>query len=455
MISKKIKTILCECQDCKKRISFELPDELVTACEHGKLVIFAGAGISTEGRDLFPFSLYDDVKEELGVTEDLTFPELMSLYVLKTKDNRSLLNKIKNRIDYSKSFPDLYSRTTNFHRELSTIHLIQEIVTTNWDDFFETNCAATPIVTDEDFTFWDQPFRKVFKIHGSINNPGSVVATKEDYSKCYKNLEKNAVGGSLRQLLATKTIVFVGYSFGDYDFNKIYQYIHKTMGNLLPHSYFVTLSGNPPLTFKQFSPTIIHTDATFFLTKLKEKLVEKRQMLPDSIYDNILEKLFEINKNHFSFIKGNIKKDPSIILCGSYQDGIIHALERALKNQNTGQYSHICRTVSAIDNYLKMRKAFLSKKRYFDVAYIDGYITGLFQIIPEFSKKTGFPMYYVFGSNNQLLTIRDYKKENKNAIKIHKSSYKWAQNLTKESADNMVAQHSNFLMGVSLEELKE
>lgn len=442
---------LVGCEDCQKRIPFEMPSEILDACKKGKLVVFAGAGISTEGRGVFPFSFYDEIKNELDVSENLDFPSLMSRYVKKTSDKRLLLNKVKSRIDYSKSFPDLYASVSSFHKELSTIHQIQEIVTTNWDDFFEIETAATPIVTDEDFAFWDQPYRKVFKIHGSINNPGSVVATKEDYKKCYTRLGRSAVGGSLKHLLATKTVVFVGYSFGDYDFNKIYKYLHKTMGDMLPHAYFVTLSTKPPTALKKFSPTLLHTDATFFLETLKRKLVEEKQMLSDDVYQGIYEKLIKARNAHFQFVMRDIRKDPSVILCGSYQDGLIHAFERILKNKHTGEYSHICRVDELIKSYLRLRMAFLSKKKYFDVAYIDGYLMGLSQIIPEISEAAGFPIYYIFGSPYQLFTLRDYLKENKRAKRLHKFAYKWVEKIAAKYEKGMVLQHQSFLMGVSLD----
>ena len=106
-------------------------------------------------------------------------------------------------------------------------------------------------------------------------------------------------------------------SFRDYDFNKVYKYLHKTMGNILPHSYFVTLSDKPKSAFKNFSPTIIKTDSTFFLSKLKEKLIEKKLILPDVVYAYLFKKLIEIQKIHFPFIKGNIQNDPSMIFCAS------------------------------------------------------------------------------------------------------------------------------------------
>jgi len=443
---------LIGCEYCKRKIPFEIPREVIDACEHGKLVIFAGAGVSTEKKGGFPFAFYDDIKQELGISGEISFPTLMSKYVAKTGDKRALLNKIKDRVDYAKSFPALHATITDFHRELSTIHQIQEIITTNWDDFFESECSATPIVTDEDFAFWDQPFRKVFKLHGSINNPGSIIATEDDYKRCYKKLNSNAIGGALKQLLATKTVIFIGYSFKDIDFNRIYRYLRKNMGSILPHSYFVTLSDIQEKELKEFSPTIIKTDATFFLSALKQKLIKENQLISDEVYSFALRDLIKIETIHQKLSNQNIKKNPSLILCLAYQDGLIHALERAMQKRNTGEYSHVCRVRSSIENYFKFRKAFLAKRHYFDVAYIDGYLVGLSLFIPKIKKEIGLPIYYIFGAQ-PIFTHKSFIRDSKRSQSIHKSSFFWAEKESKKYQDGMVLQHTTFLMGVSQDEI--
>lgn len=49
----------------------------------------------------------------------------------------------------------LEERATMFHRELSELHFVKTIVTTNWDTYFEDYCAAVPITIPEDFVYWD------------------------------------------------------------------------------------------------------------------------------------------------------------------------------------------------------------------------------------------------------------------------------------------------------------
>lgn len=135
-------------------------------------------------------------------------------------------------------------RATMFHRELSELHFVKTIVTTNWDTYFEDYCAAVPITIPEDFVYWDGNERCVLKIHGSISNLGTIIATTNDYEKCRENLEKGIIGATLKTILANNTVVFIGFSFGDEDFASILNYLQGEMKEFLPHIYIVTLDQN-------------------------------------------------------------------------------------------------------------------------------------------------------------------------------------------------------------------
>ena len=233
-----------ECDICKLHKKFDFPEEIINAYKDENLVIFAGAGISTEAKNVFDYSFKNVIKDELGIPHDkeIEFSELMSLFCEKPRSRKDLIRIIKERIDYVKSYKELYSFATKFHRTLSTIPHLNDIVTTNWDDFFERECSATPIVTGEDFAiFQDISGRKVFKLHGSVYNYGSIVATKEDYQKCYSRLSTGIIGANLKVLLMSKTLVFVGFSFQDDDFQRLYRLLNKDVSGLIPHAYVVTL----------------------------------------------------------------------------------------------------------------------------------------------------------------------------------------------------------------------
>ncbi|MBA3342049.1 MAG: SIR2 family protein [Gemmatimonadaceae bacterium] len=155
--------------------------------------------------------------------------------LLEAKSGRAeLLRVIRDRFAYVHAFPELYRASTRFHSELSTIYLIDTIVTTNWDDYFETECGALPFVTAEDFAFWSVQGRKVFKLHGSVNSYGSIVATRVDYADSYKRLEGGLIGANLKMMLATKTIIYAGFSFNDDDLLRIHKFLSSEMRGRTP-----------------------------------------------------------------------------------------------------------------------------------------------------------------------------------------------------------------------------
>jgi hypothetical protein len=88
---------------CQKKLPFDLPEEIIRATINGDLVIFAGAGVSTETRDIFKETLYEDVLADMEnpPKEELDFPSLMALYCQTNINGRQkLLQKVKYRFDY-------------------------------------------------------------------------------------------------------------------------------------------------------------------------------------------------------------------------------------------------------------------------------------------------------------------------------------------------------------------
>ena len=173
----------CECAICKNNKPFTFPKEIIDAALDGELVLFCGAGISTESKNVLPYSFYTSIKNELDVKdESVSFSDLMQLYCNQPNGRKKLLKRIRERFNYISSFPELERQATAFHQELAQIYPIRTIITTNWDTYFEDYCGAIPITIPEDFAFWDDNSRCVLKIHGSIQNLSSIIATSEDYT---------------------------------------------------------------------------------------------------------------------------------------------------------------------------------------------------------------------------------------------------------------------------------
>jgi hypothetical protein len=408
---------------------FEPPDHLIQQLTSGNVVIFAGAGVSTEVRTVFPFTFYDEIHTALGLggKNKPSFPALMSMYCKKPDGRRKLLEALRRRLAYISAFPELFRLATRFHREISTLSYINTYITTNWDNYFETICGATPFVTADDFAFWNVKGRKVFKIHGSVSNYGSVVATNEDYRRAQNQLERGALGSALKLLLATKTIVYVGYSFSDYDFLSIQRYIARELREVAPTAYIVTIDRTVNARLQKLGLIPIFTDATCFIQVLKKHLQKDGHLLPDSQFDAIHRVLARVGQEHRRlFDHFCLKRTPEILFAAAYQDGLTHAFERMLAMAHTGEYSIRCEVTRQVEGYEKIRKDNLRRRRYDDVAYIHGYLNGLFYLLLDDRRRKALPFYFGFGMPDTQ-TIGQYKK----ALARNRGGHKAATSLAK------------------------
>jgi NAD-dependent SIR2 family protein deacetylase len=220
----------CKCAFCRNDKDFVPPPHLVEKIASGDVVLFAGAGISTENKTYCQSTFYEDVRAELKITDTLSFPDLMTKFCELPDGRIKLLEKIKNRFDYFLSFDNFYNRMSRFHRAIAPLFMIADVVTTNWDDFFERECEFDPFVYDSDLAFWDAARRRVMKIHGSITNFGSLVATAEDYRQSFNRLNDGPLGAQLKSLIARKTVIYTGYSLSDDNYLRLLRNIADMMG---------------------------------------------------------------------------------------------------------------------------------------------------------------------------------------------------------------------------------
>lgn len=449
MLSKDAHREACRCEACKNNHPFEIPDDLYEAFVKGSVVIFAGAGVSTESAQVFPYKFLDEIRDELEgeVAADSLFPDVMSSYCSRPNGRAKLLRKIRRRFNYVRSFPQLYRIATSFHRELSTVPLIHSIVTTNWDTYFERECGAVPFVSAEDYTFAEIPGRKVFKIHGSIDSYGSIIATREDYEKCYESLRSGLLGSTLKLFLATKTVVYVGFSFADDDFVRIFDALTSEMRGLRPHSYIVTLTKATQNRLLEKGLTPIYTDGTFFVSKIKERLVADRHMLDDERFggvERLLARLLKIHHNELSKI--SIRKYPDNIFGLCYQDGLMDCLERILGLVKTGEYSHRERVLKTANTYeFQVRPEKLANGRYHDVAYIDGYVNGLFYLLADNQIRKAIPIYYAFG--HRAGNLNQYMRALRTSNSSSRAEHRWSVAAARKLPDNgeFVFHHKPFL----------
>lgn len=417
------------CKECNNAKDFMLPEDVIQAVIKGDLVLFCGAGISTESKKVMPTSFYTDIKDELviknhiEVDENLSFSKLMSLFCENVVNGRKeLFKRINSRFQMIENFPELYRIASEFHKEVAKIPQIGTVITTNWDTLFEDNCDMFPIIYNEDVALWDTFEKRVFKIHGSIKNIGSIIATEEDYENCYQKLSTKPIGDRLKTILSTKTVVFVGFSFGDEDLNKIIEILSDDLGQFANQFYLVTidekwLEKHP----KNIIPII--TDGTFFVKSLKNELIHQGTLIDSKVYRFAKEANEILINAHLSWMDDAkfheiLQEYPELLLTIAYQDGLIHAFQFSIADEKSGRILIPNYTYQVAQSYLNIYNKRMCEKEYlrgyYDRGYSDGFLA--LQLYTRGKKEDALvpPMFYFNGENfDDLETLLSYLNENR------------------------------------------
>lgn len=364
----------CKCAYCGNK-NFNIPDEIIKAIKEDNLIIFAGAGISTEGRNVYKYSLYSEINDEIGEKNNNSFPQLMTKYCNLPNGRRKLINKIIERFEYYKSFPEIDNHMNSFFSPLSDIYSIKEIITTNWDRQFEEKCNCTPIIYDQDISVMDNKKRIVYKIHGSIENIGTLIITEADYKKCYKELSTNLLGSRIKFLLSNKMVVFIGYSLEDEDFKRIWHYIDHSLGDLKPHFYIVSPDEKIQEEMKNKNVSVINTIGSEFIKKIRQVLIEDKFVLDSDILYSVANLTLDLvlNIHHKTCEEYHKRKDSLMIYSLPFQDGIIHSLQRIIARKSTGEYVNPKFLLSSIETYYNMFDNYMKRNNVLDAAYVLGY----------------------------------------------------------------------------------
>ena len=409
------------CALCGADNEVVLPQRIVDDCHSGRLILFVGGGASTEVHNAGG-SFYDRVRDELGVNDDLAFPDLMSMYVARHSRNELVENFLAYFM-YKKSFPVLNERISEFHSRLSMNPLLQKIITTNWDDLFEKVAEATPLVVGDDFAFWDSPIRKVLKIHGSILNPGTIIATRDEYNRSLDALKSGQLGATTRHLMATGTVVFVGYSYRDDDIKQVIDALRADLGTAARPCYFV----HPDTTFEPpiAGAEVIHTSARHFIKLLDDALVAQEVLLPRTVYQRV-ERLME---RHYGArdrsYKLEIQDHPLEVYDLSFREGLRDAYGRILAQKHIGRdrlHGELHQRIRMYDDWLKRAN---KARDYWNASYIEGYLTGLISTVID-CRIDVVPMYFCPGHGPDSSFAR-VAKAIKAGPRQHKAAFNWAR----------------------------
>lgn len=217
----------------------EIPDELIEAQELGKLVVFAGAGVSMGEPSNLPS--FGGLALEIAGSHPLA----ARIGSYEGRLDRFLGELARKQVDVQKlcrhRIGDPTSKPTELHRSLLELFDRPEytrVVTTNFDNHFPTVLAERGWRFDR----YHAPalplghrFTGVVQLHGSVSRPEPLVLTAEDFGRAY--LTEGWAREFLLRLFSEFTTLFVGYSHNDVPV----EYLARGMkGRLMPRRFALT-----------------------------------------------------------------------------------------------------------------------------------------------------------------------------------------------------------------------
>mgnify|MGYP001643228368 CR=1 FL=1 len=217
-------------------------ESLFEAISKGEVVLWAGAGLSLYAglpsgvrlREILYEGLTPLEKEEVGKNSDLSH---LADEICTLKGNRNyIIQTLKNT--FTRDFLSIET-----HKIISQIPHFRNIITTNYDSLFESVYGSgklNVIFSDNHTPYIDAKKVNLFKIHGDLSNPDSIIITESDYNNFFcKDTEQNTIWSVIKGIIATKSILFIGYGLEDTNIQVIFNKIRNKIGENGKECYFV------------------------------------------------------------------------------------------------------------------------------------------------------------------------------------------------------------------------
>lgn len=227
-----------------------------------KAAIFAGAGLSIPCNLPSWKDLLEPMAAEIGldVNKESDLLSVIQYYQNSSSGRGKIDQEIINRIRSVDCSP------SEDHRILASLP-IQTYWTTNYDNLIETAIADANKIADVKIVNANltthNPQRDVtlYKMHGDIANPESIVITRDDYEEYAQKMELFTL--SLKSDLLSKTFLFLGFSFSDPNLLHIMAHLRlKTSGRQRTH-YCI---------YRSVHRTDYNSDENFEYARNREKL---------------------------------------------------------------------------------------------------------------------------------------------------------------------------------------
>lgn len=145
--------------------------------------------------------------------------------------------------------------------------IIDGIITTNWDTLTENIFPDYTTFTGQDELIFSELYSigEIYKIHGSVSNPESLILTSEDYENF--NNRYSYLAAKLLTVFVEHPVIFIGYSIEDANIQDILRSVLKC---LTPEKVDLI---KDRLIFCSWDPNIIETTLTDTTLHISETTV--------------------------------------------------------------------------------------------------------------------------------------------------------------------------------------
>ena len=304
--------------------------------------------------------------EHIFTAEDINCIEVNKYDAFKYLVSKTV--SIKKNIAEFKYEKEKYKYTELKHFKMLRKN-IPAIFTTNYDQLIEMLFCNEYITFNKqaDYFYTDNfNYAEIYKIHGSVDDPNSIVITKEDYDDFEK---KNFLTISkLLQVLSSNPIIFIGYSMQDEDINNIMKNLISCIDNdklKILENNLIFVSWKPQIrnfieSTKEFqfgnktvNLRVIETDN--FTNLFVELTHFGNYASPSEIrkYKSIITNLINTNQKKLTYIFANLDNEE---LPFDEDKKIISAVASSTKSSQ--KYTRI----DIVNNYLKARTKFSSEE---------------------------------------------------------------------------------------------
>lgn len=230
-----------------------IPLDLKSRYEEGRLLPFIGAGVSMsvhwsseegERRGISWRELVNQAARMLGFEDPdllrVRGDDLQILEYFRLKHRG--LARLQNWFNIEIHAPDNALLGSPIHAALANLNKCSLFYTTNYDDFLERGLLlhgrpARSIALEADIAELlmaetDSPefYAQVVKFHGDLSNPSRMVLSESEYEKRLKFTDVE--DQRLKSDLLGRALLFLGYSFRDWNVSYLFRLVNETFGRL-------------------------------------------------------------------------------------------------------------------------------------------------------------------------------------------------------------------------------